>query len=193
VFFLTTDASGNPSYPPERVQLAGPELPITAIRRFLDGGVALATDAGVLLYSADPSQPDAPQVVGTFFTDPRRLRAAGGLLFGSDFGGTKVAVFRWDGRSVPAFVRDVEVGDSQIGIDARVRADGTIAVVGTCYNQNAWWVAIFSAEGELQSLTKTDLPEGCLNPGHAIWLSEHDLVVTCNGSDNIVRVTLASE
>jgi hypothetical protein len=194
VYFLTTDASGFPTMRPESIAFPAPGAPpITAIRLFLDGGVAVATTDGGLHYKADPSQPDAPQTVGTFFTDPRRLRAGGGLLFGSDFGGSKIVVFRWDGRSVPVFVRDVTVGDSPIGIDVRVRADGTIAVVGTGYNDNTYWVAIFSAEGELLSLTKTDLPEGCLNPGHATWLSDFVFVVTCNGSDQIVRVTLASE
>lgn len=170
---------------------SAPGNPFTAAVR--EGGGALVVTAGSpgKVYYHDLVNPDDPAVaVADAGNSPRRIRTLGDLAFISNFESDNLTVLSWDLPGTVAFIRNVDVGDGPVGIDAMEMPDGNIGVVSCGFNDNTYTLSIFDLAGALISNTTTNLPSGSTAPGHAAWLrgSDTHFGVSCNGSAELVVV-----
>ena len=74
-----------------------------------------------------------------------------------------------------------------IPIDIHPRTDGNFEVASTGINDDSYSVTVLRPNGSTVSNQKRDAPTGCTKPGHVVWGSGRQLLMTCNGSDAIAR------
>jgi hypothetical protein len=145
------------------------------------------------LWVSDPKLPLGP---GTFVGDvgnsPRRIRClvSHSLCAVSNFESDSLTLVQWNGRETAAIVGTQAVGDGPVGID--LRADGVNAkVISTGFNDHTFTVTTLAPNGSVLSSVTQAVPAGCVNPGHAQWLSgvPGTAVVTCKGSYKYALIT----
>ncbi len=168
-----------------------PGTPFTAAVRRGAGAVVVTAGSPGMIYHHDLVDTFAPAVaVGDAGDSPRRIRTAGDLAFVSNFDSDELTILAWSPTGAVSVVGAVTVGDGPVGIDALELPDGTVAVVSTGFHDDTSTVTIVDATGAVISNTTSDLPDGALSPGHAVWLRGDALhyAVTCNESGHLVVV-----
>jgi hypothetical protein len=151
------------------------------------GWVAVVTDGTPgKLWVSDPHLPfTAVSPVGDLGDSPRRIRClpSHGLCAVSNFGSDSLSIVQWDGLSTAAIVGTQAVGDGPVGID--LRPDGAnVKVVSTGFNDDTYTVTTLGPTGSVLASDTAPAPEGCNDPGHAIWLAgtPGTIVLSCNGA-----------
>jgi hypothetical protein len=82
----------------------------------------------------------------------------------------------------------VLASDAPVGIDLRLR-DGLVEVASTGFTDNTYRVtAIAPADGSVVSNVANPLPEECTDPGHAAWMPDSRMAVSCRTSANLALI-----
>jgi hypothetical protein len=151
------------------------------------GGQVIVVTDGVPgeIYLAEPAFSQGPiTFIGNAGNDPRRVRCLSGICAISNFSSDSLTIVQWDGSPGATVASTVDVGDGPVGIDLK-EVGGNLSVISTGFNDNTYTVSVIAPDGSVVSNDTSPVPDGCVNPGHAIWLNNTDqAVVTCNGSDN---------
>lgn len=160
--------------------------------------VARAVESGLYL---DERNGEAPTRVAELGLDARKIRCTeagegtGNLICGvSIFGDDRVAILLWDGESAPTLAGFADVGDGPVDLDLRALASGNVALVSTGFNDNTLTETVVGPDGSVVSSDTRGAPEGCLNPGHAVYEQDDQglkVVGTCYSSDNYFIVDSA--
>jgi hypothetical protein len=170
--------------------------PITAFRKVKGGPVLVVTDGqpGQLWKHSDPGAPGVrAELIGTVGNDPRRVRCAGNIAVVSNFGSDSLTIVRITDTGCE-IVGTVNVGDGPVGIDVielGTLAQGTgsnVAVVSTGFFDDTYWITVIDAAGTVLSNEGSPVPDGCRSPGHAIWLPDRSVAISCNATDNVAIV-----
>lgn len=136
----------------------------------------------------DLVDPNAPAtLIGDVGNEPRRIRCLEPLCVISNLDGNlHRATWGFDSAPPVLVPGAVPVGVGPIGIDL-IESGDNLAVVSTAFNDNTFSITEFDPAGAVVSNEAMPVPDGCLNPGHAIWVPDGDspkVLVTCSGSDN---------
>jgi hypothetical protein len=133
---------------------------------------------------------EVPVPLGASQNNPRRVRCAPNTVCAvSNFGSDSLTILTWDASDTVAIVGNVSVGDGPVGIDIRPRTDGNVEVVSSGFNDNSYSITVLRQNGSTVSNQKKAVPAGCTTPGHVIWGPGNEIILSCNGSDNVVLVT----
>jgi hypothetical protein len=166
----------------------------SAFRRSPSGPIVAATDGtpGKLWkHPATNSSNDVPVEIGASQNSPRRVRCTPNSVCAvSNFGSDSLTVLTWDAQDAIAIVGTVPVGDGPVGIDIRGRTDGNVEVVSTGFNDNSYSITVLGQNGGTVSNQEFAVPASCTNPGHVIWGPGSEIILSCNGSNKIVKVPL---
>jgi parallel beta helix pectate lyase-like protein/K319-like protein len=152
------------------------------------GGMVIAVTDGQpgqvhLVTPRAPFQANA-DLLGATGNDPRRIRCAQGICAVSNFGSASLTLLTWDGLTNASVVGEVLVGDGPVGIDIKAQGENA-AIISTGFNDNTYTVTIVAPDGSVVANDSSPIPDGCINPGHAIWLNNTEKVVaTCTGSNS---------
>jgi hypothetical protein len=171
-------------------QTTGPAF--SAFRRRAGGPVVAVTQGTpgrVMKHPATGTAGETPQDIGAAGNSPRRIRCApNGVCAVSNFASDNLTILTWDAQDNVVIVGPVAVGDGPVGIDIRPRTDGNVEVVSTGLNDNSYSITVLRANGSTVSNRKAAVPTGCTKPGHAVWGSGAQIIVTCNGSNAIAVI-----
>jgi len=141
------------------------------------------------VYLADTDNPTGDGVlVGSVGIDPRRMRMRGSMVAVTNFLSDTLSVLRWSGGSAEIVENSIGIGDGPVGLDLIELPSGNFAISSTGFNDNTFHITVVDPFGNLVSTTGFPVPEGCLAPGHATWVTSGTdifVLVSCNGSDEI--------
>lgn len=141
------------------------------------------------VYLADTANPTGDGVlVGSVGIDPRRMRMRGSMVAVTNFLSDTLSVLRWSGGTAEIVENSIGIGDGPVGLDLIELPSGNLAISSAGYNDNTFHITVVDPFGNLVSTTGFPVPEGCLNPGHATWVTRGEdifVLVSCNGSDEI--------
>lgn len=157
-----------------------------------DGG----TEKLGLLYHVDmDARSEDPEPVGTRVgelsgNDPRRIRCdlGSGICAVSDFAHDLLTIILWDGAGLPTIGEATAAGqiaDGPVGIDVFGHR-----IVTAGFNDDHYTIIEVDGAGGILSTTTSPLPEGCTQPGHAMFLEDgaNTVVVSCWGSGGIAYI-----
>lgn len=150
--------------------------------------LAVTTGTPGKLVIGNPAQPFVVvTVVGEVGDDPRRIRCLGSVCAVSNFGSDSLTLASWDGATNVAITDTQAVGDGPIGIDLRALDGGNVAIASTGFNDSTYAITVVSPAGAVVASASLPAPDGCLQPGHALWLgdAEQHLVLSCFDSDTL--------
>jgi hypothetical protein len=188
--FTWTDFGGGLLSPGTETALAsftGAGVPVSAFA-FPDLTRILVVTMGTpgKLAIGNPETPfTAVTVIGDVGDHPRRIRCLGGACAISNFGSGSLTIATWDGATNVAITDSQDVGDGPIGIDLRTLPGGNLAVASTGFHDSTYSLTVVSPAGAVLASETRPAPEGCVQPGHALWLGDgqNHLVLSCFGSD----------
>jgi hypothetical protein len=139
------------------------------------------------LWISNPAQPfGIGTLVGAVGNNPRRIRCVPShqICAVSNFGSDSLTIVRWNGQGTASIAATQTVGDGPVGIS--LRADGVnVLVISTGFNDNTHTITTIAPDGTVVSSVTSAAPDGCVNPGHALWLrsAPDTVVLTCKGSN----------
>jgi hypothetical protein len=165
---------------------------MSAFRRAPDGPLVAVTDGTPGTIWKHPGVVgEMPIELGPSENSPRRVRCTRNSLCAvSNFASDTLTILTWDAGDTITIENTVPVGDGPVGVDIRTRTDGNFEVVSTGFNDDSYSITVLEPDGDVVTNQKTPAPAGCDAPGHAIWGRGNDIIISCNGSDDIVRVVL---
>lgn len=148
------------------------------------------TESGVFLVKWDGSNP--VRAIDNIGFDARRIRCieleSGQLICAASiFGHNRLGLMTWDGENVPVLTDFAELEAGPVGIDLRILPNGNIAVVSTGFDNNTITETVVMPNGRVESNSTRSVLEGCINPGHAIYVEDAEglkILVTCFDSNN---------
>jgi hypothetical protein len=157
------------------------------------GGQVIAVTDGQpgKIHLLEPASPFlGPSVlVGNTGDDPRRIRCLQNVCVVSNFGSDSLTLLQWDGLTTASIAGTVTVGDGPVGVDLK-QVGENIAILSTGFNDSTYTVTTVAPDASVVSSNTSPAPDGCTNPGFAIWLANTDKVVmTCNSSNNYAVFT----
>ncbi|MFO7546704.1 MAG: hypothetical protein R6W77_14520 [Trueperaceae bacterium] len=156
-----------------------------------------AVNSGLYVDYRDGSMPTRAFDVGL---DARKLRcidtmtAAGHLCAISVFGQDQLGLVNWDSVGLPTWRGFVDVGDGPVGLDIGKLSNGNYGIVSTGFNDDSVTEVEVTATGTLVDTAARDVPTGCVQPGHAIYVpdaEDHNVVGTCYGSGHLFMLKTA--
>lgn len=169
---------------------------ISAFRQEAGGTTVIVTDglpgelwkhvpAGTLTQSAAPATK-----VGNVGNSPRDIAFAGEIGVVSNFDSGTLTIVRWDATTdAVTILGTVSVGAGPIGLALRLDADGNIECLCTGFHDHTYTITLLSPDGAvLLGPVTQPVPDGGLNPVHAIFMDEEGtrIAISCNGSDKVV-------
>lgn len=176
----------------ERDWFAGGAPTGTAKSAFFTGGGARTL---ALVVRGDPSGPGqvwwgnpaelgGGTFVGTLENDTRKIRCAIPICAVSHFGG-RVTILVWDGITAPRIIDTIPEATHAAGIDVRA-AGGDRQILSADFINNTWTLTEVGQNGRIVSSATSPVPEGCTNPGHALFVTDPQTdqvyaVLSCNG------------
>jgi hypothetical protein len=156
--------------------------------------IGVTNGVGVLHYldlSTDP--PADPWISPLTGTNPRRIRCDfdSGVCASTDFAGSRLNVIMWDGESEPVLGGVTAAGAlaaGPVGLDVFGRR-----IVTAGFNDNRYSITEVDENGAILGVTTAPLPEGCSQPGHAMFLRDgsNSIAVTCWGSNGYAVIVNA--
>lgn len=156
-----------------------------------------AVSSGLYVDYRDGSMPTRAFDVGL---DARKLRcvdtmtAAGHLCAVSVFGQDQLGLLNWDGAGLPTWRGFVDVGDGPVGLDIGKLSSGNYGIVSTGFNDDSVTEVEVTATGTLVDTATRNVPAGCVQPGHAIYVpdaEDQNVVGTCYGSGHLFMLKTA--
>lgn len=190
--FVWTDFGGGQLFPNTAIALnnfTGAGTPISAFAFPSLTHIALVTSGtpGKLALGNPAQSFQAVTVVGDVGNDPRRIRCHDTVCAVSNFGSDSLTLASWDGAANLAITGTQPVGDGPIGIDLITLEGGNLAIASTGFNDATYSITVTSPSGAVLASSTLPVPDGCVQPGHALWLddAEQHLVISCFGSDNL--------
>lgn len=166
----------------------------SGFRRDQTGPIVALTDGTpgkIWKHPATGATGEMPVEIGASQNSPRRVRCTPNSLCAvSNFGSDSLTVLTWDAQDDIGIVGNVAVGDGPVGVDIRERTDGNVEVVSTGFNDDSYSITVLGQNGGTVSNQKFAAPANCTAPGHAIWGSGNEVILSCNGSDSIVLAPL---
>ncbi len=119
--------------------------------------------------------------------EPRRIRCLSGICAASSFGKSGgfggVMFFSWDGQDGFNFI--INRATYAIGIDM-IQDGSRILVASTDFFNNTYAIDELTTGGQYVGFEIHPVPEGCVGPGHVIFRSTRDVVLSCNTSGLVV-------
>lgn len=180
-----------PASLPRGTYAAAPGPAVSAVQKSALGTLLFVTEGtpGEIWKMENPGNfPRAARKVGDAGNSPRRIRYCGDFAFVTNFGDGTLTLLRWTDAACE-ILETIDVGDSPIGVDARVLANGNIAIATTGFHDHTYWITVLDgATGALLSNTGAAVPLGGLNPGFIVWTADGRLVISCHGNDLLVVV-----
>lgn len=132
----------------------------------------------------NPADANGGTFVGTLGNDTRKIRCKIPVCAVSNFGG-QVTILVWDGTHPPQIGGTIPETPNAVGIDIRAVGDDR-EILSADFTNNTWTLTKVNATGEILTSTTTPVPEGCMNPGHGIFVTDPQsnvvyVVLSCNG------------
>ncbi len=120
--------------------------------------------------------------------EPRRIRCLSGICAASSFGTSSggfggVMFFSWDGQDGFQFI--INRITYAIGIDL-IQDGDRILVASTDFFNNTYAIDELTPGGQYVGFEIYPVPQGCVGPGHVIFRSTRDVVLSCNTSGLVV-------
>jgi len=167
---------------------------ISGFRREQGGPIVAVTDGTpgtIWKHPATGVLNEMPIELGASGDSPRRVRCTPNSVCAlSNFASDSLTILTWDAGDTITIEGTVPVGDGPVGVDIRPRTDGNFEVVSTGFNDDSYSITVLEPDGDVVTNQETAAPAGCDAPGHAIWGPGNEIIISCNGSDDIVRVPL---
>lgn len=125
--------------------------------------------------------------VGFMDAEARTVRCLDGICAVSAWGdgitNGSMTFFAWDGQD--GFTPITAQAGKKIGI-GMIRRGESVLIATTNFNSNTYSVIEISLAGEVVGSTARIAPDGCTGPGHIIFRSAEEVIMTCNTSDQVV-------
>lgn len=125
--------------------------------------------------------------VGFIDAEARTVRCLDGICAVSAWGdgitNGSMTFFAWDGQD--GFTPITAQAGQKIGI-GMIRRGESVLIATTNFNSNTYSVIEISLAGEVVGSTARIAPDGCTGPGHIIFRSAEEVIMTCNTSDQVV-------
>jgi len=120
--------------------------------------------------------------------EARRLRCLNGICalssFGSAFGFGNVVFFQWDGQRSITPIQGLS--QRTIGVGLIEAGAGRVYVGTTSFNDDSYTVFEIGTDGTFIDSWFNPVPVGCIGPGHIIFRSVLEVLLSCNTSGNVV-------
>ncbi|MGH8225314.1 MAG: hypothetical protein ACRER1_04050 [Gammaproteobacteria bacterium] len=126
-------------------------------------------------------------LVGPVGEFPRKLRCRANICAVTNFTDDTLSIVLWDGFNGATIIGTTPVGDGPVDLDLVLLDNGNVGVVSTGFNDNSVNETEVGPDGNVISTTTTPVPDGCTQPGHAVYFTDSEglkLVATCYGSGN---------
>jgi hypothetical protein len=127
--------------------------------------------------------------IGNLGNGPRQIRFLGEIGVVSNFDSGTLTIVRRQSDGTVTILGTVDVGSGPIGLDLRLNSAGNIEVLSTGFNDHTYTLTVLSPTGGvIGTPTTRTVPEGGLNPVHAVFVNEERtrISISCNGSDEIL-------
>lgn len=136
------------------------------------------------LWWGNPAELGGGTFVGTLENDTRKIRCKIPICAVSHFSG-RVTILVWDGITAPRIIDAIPETTNAVGIDVRA-AGGDREILSTDFVNNNWTLTRVGPTGQILSSATRPVPEGCTNPGHALFVTDPQTdqlsaVLSCNG------------
>ncbi len=166
------------------LEFEGPVVPVLIIDRAVESGLYYKADikntAGFVKRIAD---------IGL---DARKIRCIatneGGYICAVTlFGDDEIAIITWTGEDEPVVAGTAPAGDGPVDMGLSLLENGNVAIVTTGFNDNTVTETEVSPDGSVVSNVTRVVLDGCVNPGHAIYVRDGEglkIVGTCYTSGN---------
>ncbi|MBT3273833.1 MAG: hypothetical protein HN368_11805 [Spirochaetales bacterium] len=125
--------------------------------------------------------------IGDLGNSPRRIRCLGDVCVVTNYDDDTINLILWDSADNVTIVDTQPVGDGPIGVDLATFPNGNIGILTTGFLDNTITITEAMPDATIVSSNTEPAPDGCTQPGHAIWALNGTLKVVTSyfGSDNI--------
>jgi hypothetical protein len=122
--------------------------------------------------------------VGALGNDTRKIRCEIPICAVSHFA-DRVTILIWDGITPPKIGDTIPESTHAVGIDVRAVGNDR-EILSADFANNAWTLTRVNLIGQILSSTKSPVPEGCVHPGHGLFVTDPQsrqvyVVLSCNG------------
>jgi hypothetical protein len=163
--------------------------PVSAYRWQAGGQTLFVTDGQPGELWSHPGGTANATKIGNLGNGPRQIRFLGEIGVVSNFDSGTLTIVRRQSNGTVTILGTVTVGSGPIALDLRLNSAGNIEVLSTGFNDHTYTVTVLSPTGTvIGTPTTRTVPEGGLNPVHAIFVNEDGtrISITCNGSDEVL-------
>lgn len=120
--------------------------------------------------------------------EARRLRCLDGICVLGSYGGPvsfgNVVFFTWDGQDGIEPIQGLS--QRTIGVDLVDSGNGSVYVATTSFDSDAYTVFEIAKDGTFLDSWFSPAPDGCTGPGHVLFRSPEEVILSCNTSGTVV-------